>query len=401
MEVTRWGALCVALLGSPTREVFLPTIELWGDEAPRLGSHDYGDGRLDLVSSTSTEGFTAFLQESAGVFRPVPFTCPMQRTASNSLALHDFDGDGLLDVISQATHTAFGELPDDAALTIFLHGGLDASPCWETIVVDDTSPVYSHDLRLVDLDDDGNRDVVLNLDGELVVGYLAPQDPRDPWTRLEIGHAGDHGLDVGDLDGDGLPDVVAFDRVYLHPDDLVDGWQEVAYTENYQPSTIQVLDLDVDGIVDLTLAEGHDHRVGEGRVVALFKDDATECDPTSFTAVEIARVTHPEGIHSIDLSGDGVPDTTFFPAFEDFEWNANDGKGKIFQAGLDVSNRRVESLELLSDGWRGGHQLTCRDIDGDGDLDLMTYNIGAEEPDVASFVVFHQERPSKRPPPGQ
>ena len=112
------------------------------------------------------------------------------------LSAADIDGDGDVDLF---LGTAWLENPSPSGLPWPLHTIGAAS---------DGAPDRN---RLVDIDGDGRLDAVVGREeGDELVWYRSPEDPRGPWTRAIIASdvAGGFSLDCADLDLDGDVDVV-------------------------------------------------------------------------------------------------------------------------------------------------------------------------------------------------
>ncbi len=202
--------------GEWTRHVIAPR---W-PAATRIARGDLnGDGRLDVVltASESKGGlswFEAPEDPRARSWREHPIdTGPLEQT--HSLQLADLDADGLEDVV-------VAEMRGTPESRISFYAR-DARGRWSRDVV---SHRGSHNLLAVDLDHDGDVDLIgKNSDGaETPVEwwrnrsgdrlsldrwrYRAIDRERPPSEREKMG------LFVADLDGDALPEVIAGSRVY-------------------------------------------------------------------------------------------------------------------------------------------------------------------------------------------
>ncbi len=86
----------------------------------------------------------------------------------------------------------------------------DPAQPFERIVFDPELAAV-HDVAVGDMDGDGRLDVVTMSDRNNVRRYCIPDDPRTLWERHDIGPAVHAGLSLGDLDGDGDLDVIRTD----------------------------------------------------------------------------------------------------------------------------------------------------------------------------------------------
>jgi len=120
----------------------------------------------------------------------------------------DIDGDGRPDIVMSVSEQA-------GKISWFKNAGEGASH-WEEHVVDEGPVDSAHALRLVDMDGDDLLDVVTSEfrgGGRLLVYHQ--KDQRKSWGRQVLGIPFLHNVVVGDLDGDGDPDIagtITFDQ---------------------------------------------------------------------------------------------------------------------------------------------------------------------------------------------
>jgi len=238
-----------------------------------------------------------------------PVALPVGARNPQAAAVGDLDGDTFPDVVVAA----------DGASTLLLFtqqapGGTFAAPVALAVGGEPTAAA------IADVNGDGLPDIVATTSGNLVSVLL--QDPAHPGTFLA--HV-DYGVGtrpvavaVADLDGDGRPDlVVANNGTGLTPTTkgvsvLLQGAQAgtfqaaVTYdTGDSYASSVAVGDLDGDGRPDLVVADaglpGY-----PGSVAVLIQDPAAA--GTFKPAVRYGGVQGPGSVAIADIDGDGLKD---------------------------------------------------------------------------------------------
>ena len=104
----------------------------------------------------------------------------------------DVDGDGYTDFVAGGAWYRNSRRADTPFTRIPFDPGLTAV----------------HDVVAADIDGDGRPEVLTMSDQNNLRWYKIPADPSAPWARHDVGPAVHAGLAVGDLDGDGDLDIV-------------------------------------------------------------------------------------------------------------------------------------------------------------------------------------------------
>ena len=208
-------------------------------------------------------------------------------------ALGDIDGDGFIDAIvasSSGDGMFWYEYPD------WTRHAIRASGSWTT------------DMQLGDVDGDGDLDAVIP-NGSGIQWYENPRpggDPRiDAWIEHLIGASGanHHDVRVADLEPDGDLDVVTGQkggsRTYFWRQGPANVWTRVTIQSSLTGEGLALGDIDQDG--DLDLAQS-----------GVWIEQVT---PTSWTIRSIdGAPTQDAGIEIIDVDGNGDLDVVIGPS---------------------------------------------------------------------------------------
>ena len=336
----------------------------------------------------------------------IPLNCLEGATLAGS-AIGDIDGDGSLDVAcgDSRLYVVFG----DGA------GGLD--PAVDLGFVDG-SGIFTdtHELAIVDLDDDGLDDVVYvtrrqetvsgvpeQLSGNLIIGWsrqtTAPGgDPvmeavaiaheQLPATAADAGTWSSARPVIDDVTGDGKVDVVihssrAVDRLLVFRNESTPGApsfvrtpQNDAFTGN--PDVVATLSynmlsgLDVDGDGDIDIVANHRPNSGfygpQRWINVLLRNDGTG----TFTAEALLAGNGQANPVAVDVDNDGNVDLAFPTSIRGVEvWRGRDDGSLAQPATFPVADRAVN--------W-----LAFTDVDDDGFVDI----VAAREPGVNNPALY-------------
>jgi hypothetical protein len=288
------------------------------------------------------------------------------------IAVLDVDGDGWTDVV-------FGG--------VWLRNpGRPAQAPFEAYTYDSRIRSEIHDLSVADIDGDGRADVVALGDREGLFWYSLPADPKasSDWKRHTITldvldqnadiHGGFAPGGIGDLDGDGDMDVVLADR-WLENQEKGARWVTHRFHFGRRgpwgvSSRSWVADVDGDGDLDIIICDCD----GQNSGVAWLENNGQR--PPRFRTQYLAnRAPGTRGsFHSLwfaDFDGDGNKDILL----------AEQEDPNILPAGASpryllfrrLPGKSVQFAEqVLLDARIGGHDLRVADMDGDGDLDIVS-----------------------------
>ncbi len=332
-------------------------------EIARPGGNNYGqtsavdidrDGDLDFISGSQYGTVFWFEQVSADRW-PQHLIGEKAKTDVGGVAF-DVDGDGWVDQVSGGTWFRNPGDPQDAER-------------WERF---ENGAMPTHDNLAVDIDGDGQLDLLSLLDKQGVSWYAIPDDPTGRWVEhplIGVTEPACHGgIAAGDVDGDGDLDVTRVDRWLENAGGRGLKWVEHRAFDfgKEGPWGIQtraeLVDIDRDGDLDLVQAQGD---VLDGSV-AWFEN--LKGDGSDWETHVIKSPGHQQDFHSLCVA--------------DFD---NDGDADVFTGGgpLTVGTHRWflwENADGRGDTWtehviREGlrtHESVCGDVDGDGDIDILT-----------------------------
>ena len=322
-----------------------------------------GDGHNDVVAvmegDTTVQVFHAPTWKRSTL---VTFAGEHRYPRADDFKLADMDGDGDSDVV---TRLGKGPADDGAGIAIWCENLGSGSNFVQHLI--GNSPEYVKDIVVADFDRDGRPDVAMRMDSRT---QLWLQEPGRTWTEVLLTHPAHEGMEGGDLDMDGDPDLIfnggwfetpgtpAAARVvgnYAHH--VIDSaWfnQTGDWTKN--SCKVVVGDFDGDGKNDVAFS----HSERAGHAVAWYGSDTPRVDG-NWSKHTVAVVDFCHTLQAADFDLDGDVD--------------------LLAGGMIQSQHR--GLRLLLNGGKGtswtqsiiqtdgSYSAELGDIDNDGDADIV------------------------------
>lgn len=335
-----------------------------------------GDGKKDLVAGAFWFKGPDF--KEAKPYRPGKAQPATVYQEDSFLSwVEDFNGDGRNDIL-MASHPGKN-------LTLYLNPGKAGDwPAHRVMTEAATeSPLWT------DLNGDGKKELVCMQGGKFGYAVVDWADVTKPWRFVEISDKRTdtpyrHGLGVGDLNGDGRPDIVEKDGWFEQPATKDAVW--VRHEETFAGAggaQMLVFDADGDGDNDMvTSLNGHGYglawyeskpaagKAGFTRHEILPENPAAKgADGIQFSQLHALETGDFDGDGRMDFitgkryyAHNGKDPGAEDPALAVIFYNRNDGDGVRWQGEVIDSNSGV------------GCQVLAVDLNGDGKLEFAAGN---------------------------
>jgi gliding motility-associated-like protein len=362
--------------GNFSTDSFEPKVDFTGGAwSVAVGDFD-NDGKADIVSTTSADNTVSVFKNTsvAGAITSGSLAAKLDVTTndSESVAVGDIDGDGKLDLA----------VTNRGSNSVSILMNITSSVINFATKVDFTTGTNPEDVAIRDLDGDGKPEVIVanigsnsisvfkntSVVGTITAGSFA--------TRVDYSAGTPETLAIADLDGDNKPDIAtATDNGFIRVlrNNTVSGAinsasfsSSVSFASGGGPG-LAIGDLDGDGKPDLTTANT------SVNTFSVLRNTSTSgiIDAMSFESnVDFTTGSSPENSAIADLDGDGKPEVAISnhasATISVFKNTTTSGviDASSFAAKVDFTTGTVN------------FHLALADMDGDGKNDLVSANYG-------------------------
>ena len=275
-----------------------------------------GDGKRDLVVANQGSNTVSVYLNTTPKGAATPTFAPVGTFATgnspDAVALGDFTGDGKLDIAtanftSNTVSVLLNETPAGSNVPVF------------AAHVDFATDTFPAGIAVADFNGDGKPDIVVTDSRSASVSVLLNTTPTGATTlsfapKVDFGVGSfPYGVVVGDINGDGKPDIVTANENSYNVSVLLNTTPKGATTPSFAPQqnfatavagpvSVAIGDLNGDGKPDLVAIGSY--------VSILLNTTPTGSSTASFTP-HLDITTGSQGAKSAviaDLNGDGLPD---------------------------------------------------------------------------------------------
>ncbi|HRI31234.1 MAG TPA: VCBS repeat-containing protein, partial [Candidatus Kapabacteria bacterium] len=320
-----------------------------------IGLHDFnGDGRLDICSFNGFNNTITWRENLGGGNFGVSRVIDDDYLYKNFVL--DIDGDGSLDIVSMSSQTwklslndgsgNFNTFPINITLDLFiiekfLAADMDGLPGSELLVSASQS-------------------------NELIWHYPVATEPNPPRYITAPAISQVTSVNLSDVNNNGTPDVLLTSSMnsticyYSYLEDSTFAAQQTIANTYGRPLTLLPIDMDIDGDIDILACFD-----GQNGIAWLENDGLDNYQ----TLHPIASYTQTRYFEHVDLNGDGLKDIVFGKSSY---WG--EPQSLVWLKNLGTGYANMQHITILS---LPEHAYSLSDINNDGLIDIIAY-IGTE-----------------------
>ncbi len=251
---------------------------------------------------------------------------------------------------------------------------------WKKHIIADSVGIANESPNFVDVDGDGRLDILCgDVTTKQIIWLKAPtQKGETTWKRHNLTKekvAGterySHGIGLGDIDNDGIKDVVVREGWYKGTKDLnAANWEFRPANLGEPCSHMQVIDINGDEKNDVVSASAH-------ALGIWYYEQIEENGKINFKTQTISTTTaQTHSAFMADLNGDGKKE--YITGKRYLAHNGNDrGDGDtpyLLYIEFDSKQKPYWKENIIDDDSGSGLNVTVADINKDGRLDIITAN---------------------------
>jgi hypothetical protein len=255
---------------------------------------------ISVVGTTYAQNQSAW-EQHRGKPGPTGWRCNViqadpKNHGPDGINLHDWDGDGDLDVFSNAEEGRYSRL-------YFNPGADKVRDYWNDFI--EFKHGKCEDSGIGDLDNDGDIDYIAN--GGWVFFNPGDDHVRDvqKWTQMILFKNERRVPVVADIDGDGLADLIVgaqewYKQPALDKHDAAN-WKRFAIGKNRWPMNCIMVDIDKDGDTDMVVPD-------RGKEICWYVNPGGENITEPWQRKTIHSHTEPMFMSVVDVNGDEIDD---------------------------------------------------------------------------------------------
>ncbi|MBN1673009.1 MAG: VCBS repeat-containing protein [Kiritimatiellae bacterium] len=321
-----------------------------------------GDGRVELL----TGGDGALLW-----YRPATFEKGIVAagTFNVGLALVDLDGDGILEAIAGQQDSE-----SEKHTVSWFKPSKDLNAPWTRHVLDPDCGAGAHDVVAVDLDGDGELELVVTpliRNAPRLYAYKRTADITAPWQRMTVAQGFfAEGTCAGDVDGDGRVQIVNGPALYTPPAEgpFAGAWARTVYAHGFRDMCRTALvDITGTGRPDIVVVESE---YPDGRL-SWFENRVTENPGAPWLEHPMDPGDMPMNFaHSLWARREGDTVRVFVAEMAAGGWNQPYNWDARLVEYTTADNGETWNRNVLHKG-AGTHEAVMIDVDNDGELEVV------------------------------